>query len=56
MNAALKIVVRVCHSALNLNMRMSTIPLPKKLLGLRKKVLVYDSCLLIKSHLDYEFS
>ena len=56
MNAALKITIPLWYSALNLNMRMSTIPLPKKLLGRCKKVLVYDSCLLIKSHLDYEFS
>ena len=56
MNATLKIVVRLCHSALNLNMRMSTIPLPKKLLGRCKKFLEYDSCLPIKSHLDYKFS
>ena len=56
MNAALKIVVPLWYSALILNKCMSTIPLPKKLLGRCQKVLVCDSCLLIKSHSDYEFS
>lgn len=49
-------VSSLCYSALNSNNWMSITPLPKKLQGRCKKVSVYDSCLLIKSHLDYEFS
>ena len=49
-------VSSLCYSALNLNNWIGITPLPNKLQGRCKKVSVYDSCLLIKSHLDYEFS